>query len=124
MENATQKRCYLAFDHNTELTSTAETSNFETCELPDGNTTPSALKNPSHGRNAPAKFTWKKERADTRYDIGTRKILYACVVLTGGTTCPDGVPEPLGDWLAGGPVSGRRGLRHEGTSKPGQGTGR
>ena len=37
-ENVKQKRCYHAFDYNTELTSTAETDNYKTYELPDENT--------------------------------------------------------------------------------------
>ena len=32
---------------------------------------------------------------------------YACVVLTGGTAGPDGLPEYLGDQLTGGPVNAK-----------------
>ena len=37
MENIKQKRCYLAFDYDTELTSIAETDKYKTNVLPDGN---------------------------------------------------------------------------------------
>ena len=64
-----------------------------------------------------------KDRVETRFDIDMgknlfanvelHKIWYACVVLTGGTAGPDGLPEHLGDWLTGGPVSERQGLGHD-----------
>ena len=37
MENIKQKRCYLAFDYDTELTSTAKTDKYKTNVLTDGN---------------------------------------------------------------------------------------
>ena len=37
MENIKQKRCYFAFDYDTELTSIAETDKYKTNVLTDGN---------------------------------------------------------------------------------------
>ena len=37
VRDVNKKRSYIALDFDTEHTSTAETGNFKTCELPDGN---------------------------------------------------------------------------------------
>ena len=37
MENVNRKRCYIALDHDTQLTSAAVADEEKTYELPDGN---------------------------------------------------------------------------------------
>ena len=36
VRDVSEKLCHIAFDYDTELTSTAEADKFKTCELPDG----------------------------------------------------------------------------------------
>ena len=56
MENVKQKRCYLAFDYDTELTSLAETDKYKTYVLPDGNVT--TVGADMRGSVVPTKSHW------------------------------------------------------------------
>ena len=84
-----EKLCYMSFDYDTELKSTAESSDKnQTYELPDRN-----LISVGAGRfrRVEALFHDTSFQYIKKCDVATRKELYATVVLSVGTTCSKGL---------------------------------
>ena len=62
VHDVSEKLCYIALDYDTELTSTAETNNMTTCEIPDGNIITVGADISIASSIVPAKFTWRRSQ--------------------------------------------------------------
>jgi len=100
-----EKLCYIALDYDTELKSTAESSDKEkTYELPDGNIItvgaerfrcPEVLFQPSFIGKEASGIHDTSFQSIMKCDVDIRKDLYANVVLSGGTTMFQGIGERM-----------------------------
>merc|ERR1712122_392962 len=99
------KLCYIALDYDTELKSTAESSDKEkTYELPDGNIITvgaerfrcaEVLFQPSFIAKEASGIHDTSFQSIMKCDVDIRKDLYANVVLSGGTTMFQGIGERM-----------------------------
>merc|ERR1711916_370343 len=100
-----EKLCYIALDYDTELKSTAESSDKEkTYELPDGNIITvgaerfrcaEVLFQPSFIGKEASGIHDTSFQSIMKCDVDIRKDLYANVVLSGGTTMFQGIGERM-----------------------------
>ena len=99
------KLCYVAFVYDTELKSTAESSDKnQTYMLSDGNVgtvgaerfrCPSVLPARFIGTEKPVESSTLLSTNFMTCDVATRKEMYATVVLSVGTTCSKGIVERM-----------------------------
>ena len=108
VDGVKEKRCYPAFDNDTELISTAETDNCKIYVLPDENTITVGAERFHCAAVLLQQISFVKEPADSatllsrsKYDVCIRKELYANVGLSGGTAVFQGIVEHMTKVLTG-----------------------